>query len=179
MKKKIVGIVAAALLLGGSIGFAANTSLIGAKVAGLYSIEQNGKKIADAVIINGSAYVPVRTMSEATGTGLTIEGKTIILKSKDADKPVAIPETDTTVAEPVNTQRVLSESEKATLRSKLVVGESAIAKYHEVIAQTKAEIDAPKESSNIAELQKFIVDIESRITATEAIIADIKAKLGE
>ncbi|MFD2876633.1 hypothetical protein ACFTAO_12760 [Paenibacillus rhizoplanae] len=47
-------------------------------------MEQDGKKIADAVIINGSAYVPVRAMSEATGTGLAVEGKRITMESKAA-----------------------------------------------------------------------------------------------
>ncbi|WP_449601059.1 hypothetical protein [Paenibacillus sp. Marseille-Q9583] len=177
MKKKIVGIVAAALLLGGSIGFAASSSLIGAKVSGMYTIKQDGKKIADAIVVNNSAYVPVRTMSEATGTGLTVEGKTIILESKETEKPTATPETGTTVAEPVNTQRVLSEAEKTVLRERLASSGAVIDRYNEVIAQTKAEIAAPKESSNIAELQKFVVDIESRIAATEAIISDIKAQL--
>ncbi|MFD1910151.1 hypothetical protein ACFSQ7_48645 [Paenibacillus rhizoplanae] len=82
-------------------------------MTGLFTVEQNGKKIADAVIINGSAYVPVRAMSEATGTGLAVEGKTITMESK----ATAIAETGTTVAEPVTT-RVLTETERETLRSK-------------------------------------------------------------
>ncbi|MEI2395576.1 hypothetical protein [Paenibacillus phytohabitans] len=84
MKKRVIGSVVAVLLLGGSIGFAAGTSIIGSKVTGTYSIEQNGKKIADAAIINGTAYVPVRVMSEATGTSLSVEGRKITLeKNKD------------------------------------------------------------------------------------------------
>ncbi|MFD1908232.1 hypothetical protein ACFSQ7_35905 [Paenibacillus rhizoplanae] len=75
-------------------------------------MEQDGKKIADAVIINGSAYVPVRAMSEATGTGLAVEGKRITMESKAA----ATVETGTAVAElvttPANTQRMLTEEEK-------------------------------------------------------------------
>ncbi|MFD1908231.1 hypothetical protein ACFTAO_12765 [Paenibacillus rhizoplanae] len=64
-------------------------------------------------------------------------------------------------------------------RSKIVTGEQAITKYREVIEQTKAEIATPKDTSNVLELQKFVVDLESRIAATETIIADIKAQLGE
>lgn len=174
MKKKIIGIVAAALLLGSSIGYAANSSLIGAKVTGLFSVEQDGKKIADAVIINGSAYVPVRAMSEATGTGLAVEGKTITVESK----ATAIAETGTTVAEPVTT-RVLTETERETLRSKMVTGERAIAKYREVIAQTESELAAATGATDVQGLKDFIADLESRIAATETIIADIKAQLGE
>lgn len=75
MKKRIICLVVLVLLLGSSIGFAAGTSLVGAKVTGVYSLKQGGKKIADAAIINGSAYVPVRAMSEASGAELEVEGE--------------------------------------------------------------------------------------------------------
>jgi nitrogenase molybdenum-iron protein alpha/beta subunit len=177
MKKKVVGIAVAALLFGSSIGYAASSSVIGAKVTGLFTLQYSDKtKIADAVIINGSAYVPVRKMAEATGTELTVEGKTITL----GDKANVIAEPGTTVAEPTaSTLRVLTEEEKAVLRERLASSDAVIARYRVVIEQTKAEIATPKESSNITELQKFVVELESRITATEEIIADIKAQLGE
>lgn len=112
MKKKIVGVASAALILGSSIGYAASASLIGAKVTGVFSVQQNGKKIADAVIINGSTYAPIRAISEATGTDITVRGKSIILGSKSA----ATTEPDTTVAEPIDLKamkaRLESEMEK-------------------------------------------------------------------
>lgn len=171
MKKKIIGVVAAALLVGGSIGYAASSSLIGAKVTGLFTINQNGKKIADAVIINGSAYAPVRAISEATGTGLTVEGKTINMESKSE----AISEGSTTVA----TQRELTDAEKEVLRKRLAAGESALVKYREVIAQTEAEIAAEKDPTKIKGLRDFIDDIKGRITAAELINADTHLQLGE
>ncbi|MEK3699636.1 hypothetical protein NYE33_21905 [Paenibacillus sp. FSL R10-2199] len=81
MKKKIFVIMTSALMLGGSIGFAAASSpLIGAKVQGLFTVQKaNGTKIGDAIIINGSAYAPVRAVAEAVGTNLTVEGKKIIM----------------------------------------------------------------------------------------------------
>lgn len=78
MKKFISGFVVGALLFGGVSAFAAS-GLIGQKVQGLYSIEKGGAKVADAVIINGSAYAPVRAVAAATGAGLTVEGKKIIM----------------------------------------------------------------------------------------------------
>jgi hypothetical protein len=74
LKKKIIIITTAALMLGDSVGFAAASSpLIGAKVQGLFTVQKvDGTKIGDAVIINGSAYAPVRAISEATGTGLKV-----------------------------------------------------------------------------------------------------------
>ncbi|MEK3796108.1 hypothetical protein MKX42_30665 [Paenibacillus sp. FSL R7-0204] len=85
MKKFISGFVAGALLFGGVSVFAAS-GLIGQKVEGLYSIEKGGAKVADAVIINGSAYAPIRAVSAATGATLSVEGKKIIMSvSSDAD----------------------------------------------------------------------------------------------
>lgn len=79
VKKFISGFIAGALLFGGASAFAASTNLIGQKVQGIFSIEKSGQKVSDAVIINGSAYAPVRAVAEATGTSLTVEGKKITM----------------------------------------------------------------------------------------------------
>lgn len=65
MKKLITGAIAGALLLTSVSVFADSASLVGKKVQGLFTVEQNGKRIADAVIIDGTAYAPVRAVSEA------------------------------------------------------------------------------------------------------------------
>lgn len=75
MKKFVSGLVVGVLLFVGATVFADSTSLIGQKIQGIYTIEKNGKKVADAVIINGSAYAPVRSVAEASGTTLKVEGK--------------------------------------------------------------------------------------------------------
>lgn len=84
MKKFVSGIIVGALLFSGVSAFADSVGIIGKKVAGTYTVIKDGKKIADAAIINGSAYAPVRAVSEATGTSLTVEGKTIIMESKNS-----------------------------------------------------------------------------------------------
>ncbi|NJJ41561.1 hypothetical protein [Paenibacillus apii] len=158
MKKRIFGLVVFVLLLGSSIGFAAGTSLVGAKVSGVYSIKQDGKKIADAAIINGSAYVPVRTMSEATGATLTIEGKTIILEKKDN-------------ASEWKEERITKLKEQiVSLQNQLKVLDEAIS----------------KEESNLhlletPELQiggkQYIEELKKRRANTEASIVKIEAQL--
>lgn len=80
MKKFIAGVVVGVCLFAGSAVFADSINLIGQKVQGVFSVEKNGSKIADAVIINGTAYAPVRAVSDAAGTKLNIEGKRIIME---------------------------------------------------------------------------------------------------
>lgn len=85
MKKiKELSLILSGVVLGLGLSFspqiyAATSELLGSTVTGVFTIEQNGKKIADSAIINGSAYVPVRVMAEATGTQLAVEGKVITL----------------------------------------------------------------------------------------------------
>lgn len=80
MKKFIAGVMVGAMIFGGTSIFADSIkNLVGTKVTGTYTLKQNGEKVADAVILKGSAYVPVRTMSEATNTPLQVKGKEIIM----------------------------------------------------------------------------------------------------
>ncbi|WP_339319724.1 hypothetical protein [Paenibacillus sp. FSL R10-2734] len=162
MKKKIVGIVAGALLLGGSIGFAASSSLIGAKVSGLYSIKQNGEKIADAIVVNNSAYVPVRTMSEATGTGLTVQGKTIILESKETEKPA-----------------LKASIEAAKLRERLAVSESSVQVLKEAIQLAETTAADLTSAADQEARRNYIAELNKRVEFTETLIAQLKTQLGE
>lgn len=176
MKKRIVGVALTALLLGSSIGYAANSSLIGARVTGIFTVQQDGKKVAEAVVINGSAYAPVRAISDATSTALKVEGKTIIMESK----PVVTGETEQIKTEtPVISDKVLTEEEKSILRERLASSDAVIKRLRELIAQTKNEIESPKEYSKVDETQKFLSDLEARLAAYEVINADIKSQLGQ
>lgn len=162
MKKRVLVSAAAVLLLGGSIGFAAGTSLIGSKVTGVFSIEKEGVKIADAAIINGSAYVPVRKMAEATGTELVVEGKKIIMQTQDTavlDYKLKSLNDSLTVA----VERV------AALNVKLKEAEDFL-----LTRSDQKEIDDQKNfietvlKPRIAEAQAQVVKIETEILTYEA-----------
>ncbi|WP_342437817.1 hypothetical protein NSS79_34090 [Paenibacillus sp. FSL L8-0436] len=169
MKKKIIGIAAAALLLGSSIGYAASSSLIGAKVTGLFSVEQNGKKIADAVIINGSTYIPVRALSEATGTELTVKGKTITMESKAN----AIAETDTTVAEPVVT------ADAAKIKERVTSLEGRVKLLDDAIAKEEANFYLMETPEQQVSAKEFIEDLKARRAEAQTDLAKLQAQLGE
>lgn len=79
MKKFISGVIVGALLFSGASAFANSVGLIGKKVTGVFIVEKDGKKIADAAIIDGTAYAPVRAVSQASGATLAVEGKKIIM----------------------------------------------------------------------------------------------------
>jgi hypothetical protein len=162
MKKKIVGIVAAALLLGGSIGFAASSSLIGTKVSGMYTIKQDGKKIADAIVVNNSAYVPVRTMSEATGAGLTVEGKTIILESKETEKAA-----------------LKASIAAAKLRERLAGAESSVQVLKEAIQLVETTAADLTSAADQEARRNYIAELNKRVAFMETEIAQLKEQLGE
>lgn len=84
MKKKLIIVTTMALSLfsGAAIAGAAGTGLLGAKVQGLFSVEVNGKEINDAVVINGSTYIPVRSLSESLGAGLSVTGKKVVITTE-------------------------------------------------------------------------------------------------
>ncbi|MEK5420164.1 hypothetical protein [Paenibacillus sp. FSL L8-0708] len=173
MKKKIIGVIAAALLLGSSIGYAASSSLIGAKVTGLFTIQkEDGTKIADAVIINGSAYAPVRAVSEATGASLTVKGKTITMGSKEA-----VAETGTTVAEPVATLEASVDTAK--LKERVTALESRVKLFDDAIAKEDANFYLMETPDQQESAKKFIEDLKARRAEASADLADIKAQLGE
>lgn len=178
MKKKIIGIVAAAVLFGSSIGYAASSSIIGAKVTGLFTLQHADKtKIADAVIINGSAYVPVRKMAEATGTELTVEGKTITLEDKVETSPAL---EETTQAEPVATSGpaiTLTQEEKDVLQARIDKLERGILVSNEELAQVRAKLSASTEEADIRRLEKRITEIESGIKGAQKVLDADKARL--
>jgi hypothetical protein len=183
MKKKVIGIAAVALLLGGSLGFAASSSpLVGAKVTGLFTVQKvDGTKIADAVVINGSTYVPIRAIGEATGTQITVEGKRVILQSKSGAAPVAIKETTQVTPTDLQTKKVSLEAEIekknahiADLEKNVIPPLVAMAK--ELANNGTLGQDAQKSADDYKAL---LEQRKKELTFLQARLAEIKAQLGE
>ncbi|AIQ29379.1 hypothetical protein P40081_15395 [Paenibacillus sp. FSL P4-0081] len=184
MKKFISGFVVGALLFGGVSAFAAS-GLIGQKVQGLYSIEKAGVKVADAVIIDGSAYAPVRAVAAATGTGLTVEGKKIIMQDvSTAQAPAATPaqgSTKTLAEFQIERNKVSAEIDQRQtniidLESSLIPTFEAQAKelsgngkLGEMAQKTADEYKAVvvKQKAEIVTLQQQLTDIDARIAALQ------------
>ena len=165
MKKIFIGAIAGALLLTSVSAFADSASLVGKKVQGLFTVEQNGKKVADAVIIDGVAYAPVRAVSEAAGVELKVEGKKIImsesLEPTSTPAPTSIPITSSPTASPEKQK----ENKIISLKSQLNTLAAKIG-----IAEIQLKDDPTNES-----LKQKIVDLKAQYAEMEAQLAELQS----
>ncbi|MBD7971276.1 hypothetical protein H9647_24740 [Paenibacillus sp. Sa2BVA9] len=78
--KKATILLSVFLLFGSSVAFAANTQTVKATISNLkYTL--NGKNwaaktTAKPVVINGTTYLPIGVVKEATKTNITVDSKT-------------------------------------------------------------------------------------------------------
>lgn len=171
LKKFISGIIVGGFLFAGASVFADSVSLIGQKVQGLYSVEKDGAKVADAVVINGTAYAPVRAVSDATGTGLTVEGKRIIIQEKE-EVPT------------VDSSNIVSEQYKQNKIDGLIRG---VSNRKETISQLETKLQTYKiqlESATITDYDKrvateSVADLEERLKTERDALAQAEARLAD
>ncbi|MCG7407681.1 hypothetical protein MH117_09620 [Paenibacillus sp. ACRRX] len=180
MKKFISGIVVGALLFGGTSIFADSIkNLVGEKVTGIYVVEQGGKKIADGAIINGSAYVPVRAIADATGTPLTVKGKKITLSGKTVlNEGNALSEEALALTNKIAKLRGDISSIKVNITAENV----SIKTYVDAITEEKArEEKIPGRLSgleeNLSKSRKVVADYQTQIDVAEAEIIRIQAEI--
>lgn len=171
MKKLITGAIAGALLLTSVSVFADSASLVGKKVQGLFSVEQNGKRIADAVIIDGTAYAPVRAVSEAAGVELKVEGKKIIMS--DVTESV-VTTTEPTPAPSTTVPTSTPASEKSTI-TQLNILNGKIMTLSASIALTEAQL---KDDPTNTELKKKIEDAKTQYNTLKVEYDKLKAESG-
>ncbi|WP_334077460.1 hypothetical protein [Paenibacillus sanfengchensis] len=190
MKKNFItgavsGLVVGALLFGGVPTFAAAVkSIMGAKVTGVYAVEQDGKMIAEAAVINGSTYAPVRAIAEATGTSLDVKGKTIVLEGTGGTTaPAPAQEGSALTPEAKWTNQINKLTEEINgLNVKINAEKEAIKGYEERIkAEEAAKVKLPGGveaiEANIAESQHLIDKYREKINAANAQIAELQKKI--
>ena len=180
MKKFIAGILVGGLLFGVVPVFADGVkSLMGAKVTGIYNVEQGGKKIADGAVINGSAYVPVRAVANATGTPLTVKGKTIIL-DEQTTKPEGTVLSDEALEWANKSNRL--KGNILSWQSLINAENEAIEVLNDKITEEKAATDkVPGRlealEANLAKTQQRIDEYQEKINAAEAEITKLQAQI--
>jgi len=167
VKKFISGFVAGALLFGGTAAIAAQPGLIGQKVQSVFTIEKDGKKIAEAVAINGSTYAPVRSIAEATGTNLKVEGKTITMSNTNA----ATSSPDDIV--PLSVQIYAKQTQLNDAKGKLSSWQSD----KEGWAGMLAEIDPEASTEYGKAIAKKVAEAEVKIAEAKVEVSKIEAEL--
>ncbi|MNM96142.1 hypothetical protein D3C81_1086090 [compost metagenome] len=147
-------------------------------MTGTYAVVKDGKKIADAAIINGSAYAPVRAVAQAAGTALTVEGKTITMGNTVETSPTISGETAQVQPSATSAPAVtLTQDEKDILQRRITNAERAVASAREDIARAEAKLAESTDAVEIEKLKKTIKELETSISGAQKSIDADKARL--
>lgn len=173
MKKFISGVIVGALLFSGVTVFADSVGLIGQKVQGLFTIEKNGKKVDDAIIINGTAYAPVRSVAEASGAKLTVEGKKIIME--DVTTP-----TEKRSAE-LEAERAKTSAEITKLETNIADLETNVIPMFEAQAKEMITNGAISETAKKTadDYKQVVVKQKAELAYLQEKLAQLNTQLGE
>lgn len=178
MKKSVIAIIAACVLITGTSAFAATTSLVGKKVTKEVTVKKNGVKSAKkAVIIDGTTYAPVRDIAESAGYSVSYKGDVIELESaqKIAEEPSAA-------------GNDAARSEISTLKEKI--------EWYKKNIERRETYDLTPDKTNLADhlakggtderdkavtetLQKKIKDSEEYIAGQQALVTAAEARIKE
>lgn len=168
MKKFISGVIVGALLFSGVSVFADSAGLIGKKVQGVFTLEKAGKKVSDAVIIDGTAYAPVRAVSQAAGVGLTVEGKKIVMSDGTAA---------TASSTPVTLEKLKSDRQEITNQiSTLTAGIKDL--EENVLPGFRENAEINKNNKGAAETTQAALDLyENMLSQKKTELADLQKQL--
>lgn len=181
MKKFIAGIMVGAFLFGGTSVLADSIkSIVGAKVTGTYTVQKtDGTKVADGAVINGSAYVPVRALADATGIPLNVEGKTITLGDQTV-KPEGNALSDEALT--LSNQIIKLQNDILTHRNNITAENEHIKVLEDSIAREEAreeELPGSLEilQSNLTKTREKVAEYQAQIDAAEAEITKLQAQV--
>lgn len=169
MKKFIAGFIVSALLFGAIPAFADGVkSIFGAKVTGIYTVQKpNGEKVADGAVLNGSAYVPVRAMSEAVNRPLTVDSK---------KKVIILGDTRGSVSSSVDELKI----QKNAIQEKIKTTETAVNQYEtDVIPRAKERLEASIEEVERNQRSEFLNNRIEQLDQFKSELADLQKQLAE
>ncbi|MEC0231184.1 hypothetical protein [Paenibacillus alba] len=182
MKKIILGILIGVSITAAGSAYADDIkNVIGLKVEGSFPVKVNGVKTTnDAVIIDGSSYLPVRAMGEALNMDVKFDADLgIELKEKGVTKVETTPQPQATSIPAVpekTTQQKIDE-----LRSKIIDDKNTLETHNNLMKINEDSLknsNVPKESVQkaIDGYKKIITEIEARISSYEAEITALQNK---
>lgn len=161
MRKYVVGaIVGATLMFGIQAGAA---SLVGSKVAGTKDVTLNGTTVGQAVIINNSSYLPVRSLSNALDLGINLSGGRINLSEQEQSMASSTPSPMATPT-PTPTSRATVE----TIKQKKIELAQIKSNLAEVMLKKASSPNDPELIKQYDELLKQGNELDAEIKALEA-----------
>ncbi|WP_339816760.1 hypothetical protein MKZ15_15320 [Paenibacillus sp. FSL R7-0216] len=186
----ISGVLVGALIFGGASSFAAGVNPFAkSKINGVFSVfKSDGTKIADAPVIDGSAYVPVRVMSNAAGIDLKVEGKSIIMGEQISSSTGSqiIGEDDALSPEELELANRISRNQRDILSWKGLIDteNETIKMYEDKIAEENSRTEkVPSRieglNANIAKSKERIAEYQAKIDFAETEIKQLEAILNK
>lgn len=205
MKKGFVAGVVSGLLIGAII-FGGTSALANginpfskSKITGVFSVfKSDGTKVADAPVIDGSTYVPVRAMSDAAGIKLKVEGKTIIMDTGEntggatKEAPSGATSHDGQIIggnDALSPEALEWQNKIAILKRDILTNQQFIEADKELLksyeesraAAEKGAAEAPflleGIDANIEKTKARIAEYQAKIDAANAEIAELQAKI--
>ncbi|MNK96987.1 hypothetical protein D3C87_1172990 [compost metagenome] len=181
-KSFVSGIIVGALLFAGTSVFAdAAKSLFGKKVDGVYEVYYNGKRLNDAPTIAGSSYLPVRSLSDAAGISVNVEGKKISL-TKQVTEVAASTSTDSAAVQAqINnlTEEIkwfnfdIENTEKSEIPSLQKNIEEETARTEKLPGRLEGL------QKNLKDRQDYVTSLKAKVTEAQAKIDALKAQLNK
>lgn len=190
MKKFVIGLVTGVLLATAGTAFGA-TALIGKKVDSEVQIVLDGKNISNGIVIEGTSYAPVRSLTEAVGLDISYNKGVVSLESETSEYTSAQPEPKPVVdtsspywmydtSEKIN-ERILQVTEgikynEAAIAENLrviAIKDKYYNEYPEIHTRFPAEIEVLKEENkkhetNISNLNKELEALKTKLAELES-----------
>ncbi|WP_052770005.1 hypothetical protein [Paenibacillus sp. IHB B 3415] len=171
MKKYIIGFLVGAIFTVSATAFADDIkSLVGKAIQGEAPVIVDGQQLDTAIIVDGKSYAPIRSIGEAAGYSVSVDGKKIILKSevKDSmkttsenlDKPRTLEDVTTVIT---RTQEKIERYKEAIQLYELNVSSS---KTEEAKANSQLMLDSYKKQ--LAEAEQKLIDLEKQKAELES-----------
>ncbi|WP_348624282.1 hypothetical protein ABFT51_03490 [Paenibacillus peoriae] len=173
MKKIVAGFLAGALFTIGATSFADEIeSLVGKKIQSETSVSVNGKELDKAIVVEGKSYAPVRSIGEAAGYTVTVEGKNVVLK--DGTKKDGAAKLNTAeVKEKYRLEKI--ESYKTALAE----NNKKVQELKDFISDKKDKADKATTDKEKADYSEIISRYEQQLADYENTVKDIEANLAK
>lgn len=186
MKKFFMGLIVGALLMFSSQIYAASSKLLGNEVDNVMDVSLEGKTIGQAAVIDGTSYIPVRTLAEEFNLKVNVSPGEIKLSNPTAEENAKKAEENTKKAadeQAVNDKMTDLEVKKGTIESNIESIKYDITSDQEIIAINQTKLESPYKEirdvaqKNIDKLNQRITDNQTKLIQCESELADVNAQI--